>query len=65
MSATHPVAPAAVLATLADHLLVDGHDFVLDTKASRGSWLVDARDGTRYLDVFTFYASSPLGMNHP
>jgi L-lysine 6-transaminase len=63
--ATHPVAPSAVLTTLADHLLVDGHDFVLDTEASRGSWLVDARDGTRYLDVFTFYASSPLGMNHP
>jgi L-lysine 6-transaminase len=65
MPTTHPVPPAAVLATLADHLLVDGHDFVLDTSASRGSWLVDARDGTRYLDVFTFYASSPLGMNHP
>ncbi|MDQ3538946.1 MAG: L-lysine 6-transaminase [Actinomycetota bacterium] len=65
MPATHPVAPSAVLTTLADHLLVDGHDFVLDTEASRGSWLVDARDGTRYLDVFTFYASSPLGMNHP
>ncbi|CAN5454108.1 L-lysine 6-transaminase [soil metagenome] len=50
---------------LRDHLLVDGYPMVLDTAASQGSWLVDARDGTRYLDVFTFYASSPLGMNHP
>ncbi len=59
------IPPAAVLDTLRRHLLVDGHDFVLDTAASRGSWLRDARDGGRYLDMFTFYASSPLGMNHP
>ncbi len=59
------VAPAAVHDTLRRHLLVDGYDFVLDLVASRGSQLVDARDGSRYLDMFTFYASSPLGMNHP
>ncbi|MEX2253530.1 MAG: L-lysine 6-transaminase [Thermoleophilaceae bacterium] len=57
--------PQDVHETLRDHLLVDGYPMVLDTAASEGSWLVDARDGTRYLDVFTFYASSPLGMNHP
>jgi L-lysine 6-transaminase len=54
-----------VLGTLGRHLLVDGLDLVLDLEASQGSWLVDARDGTRYLDMFTFFASSPLGMNHP
>ncbi|CAN5161130.1 L-lysine 6-transaminase [soil metagenome] len=59
------IAPAAVHDTLRRHLLVDGFDLVLDTRASRGSWLVDARDGTGYLDLFTFFASSPLGMNHP
>ena len=59
------VTPAEVHDTLRAHVLVDGYDLVLDTAASRGSWLVDALDGTRYLDVFTFYASSPLGMNHP
>ncbi|MGZ6825733.1 MAG: L-lysine 6-transaminase, partial [Mycobacteriales bacterium] len=47
------------------HLLVDGFDLVLDLAASRGSTLVDARDGTPYLDLFTFFASSALGMNHP
>jgi L-lysine 6-transaminase len=57
--------PDEVHDSLREHLLVDGYPFVLDTAASSGSWLVDARDGTRYLDVFTFYASSPLGMNHP
>ena len=59
------VTPSEVLDTLRAHILVDGYPFVLDTRRSSGSWLVDAVDGTRYLDVFTFYASSPLGMNHP
>jgi L-lysine 6-transaminase len=30
-----------------------------------GSTLVDARDGDGYLDLFTFFASNALGMNHP
>jgi L-lysine 6-transaminase len=46
-------------------LLVDGFALVLDTAKSHGSWLVDARDGTEYLDMYTFFASSPLGMNPP
>lgn len=46
-------------------MLADGFDFVLDLDRSHGSWLVDARDGTEYLDMFTFFASSALGMNHP
>ncbi|MFC4945533.1 L-lysine 6-transaminase [Pseudonocardia sp. GCM10023141] len=59
------VAPGAVHDTLRRHMLVDGFDLVLDTEASRGSWIVDARDGTRHLDLFSFFASAPLGMNHP
>ena len=58
-------AAADVHARLARHLLVDGFDLVLDLERSHGSWLVDARDGTDYLDLFTFFASSALGMNHP
>lgn len=46
------------------HLLVDGYDLVLDLDRSAGCRLVDARDGTSYLDVFTFFASNALGMNH-
>jgi L-lysine 6-transaminase len=59
------VTPDRVHETLRRHLLVDGFDLVLDTHASRGSWLVDARDGARHLDLFSFFASAPLGMNHP
>jgi L-lysine 6-transaminase len=50
---------------LGEHLLVDGFSFVLDLARSQGSTLVDERDGTAYLDLFTFFASSALGMNHP
>lgn len=59
------VTPDRVHEMLRRHLLVDGFDLVLDTHASRGSWLVDARDGARHLDLFSFFASAPLGMNHP
>ena len=38
---------------------------MLDIERSSGSYLVDARTGERYLDMFTFFASSALGMNHP
>lgn len=59
------VSPDDVHATIGASMLADGMPFVLDTVASVGSTLVDARDGTRYLDLFTFFASSALGMNHP
>lgn len=54
-----------VLHRLGEHLLVDGYDLVLDLELSRGARLVDARDGEAYLDMFTFFASNALGMNHP
>ena len=50
---------------LARSILADGLDLVLDIDRSAGSYLVDARTGERYLDMFTFFASSALGMNHP
>lgn len=59
------VSPGNVRTVLARSILADGLDLVLDLERSAGSWLVDARDGTRYLDMFTFFASSALGMNHP
>ena len=60
-----PVTPATVHDVLRRSLLVDGFNMVLDLDASSGSRLVDARDGTAYLDLFTFFASNALGMNHP
>ncbi|MDN5748780.1 MAG: L-lysine 6-transaminase [Pseudonocardia sp.] len=57
--------PDRVHESLRRHLLVDGFDLVLDPRESVGSWVVDARDGTRYLDLFSFFASAPLGLHHP
>jgi L-lysine 6-transaminase len=59
------IGPADVREVLARSILADGLDFVLDIERSAGSVLVDARTGERYLDMFTFFASSALGMNHP
>ena len=59
------MAPADVHGVLGRSILTDGMDLVLDLQQSRGSYLVDARTGRRYLDMFTFFASSALGMNHP
>ncbi|BBX06469.1 L-lysine 6-transaminase [Mycolicibacterium aichiense] len=59
------VDPGNVRTVLARSILADGLDLVLDLDRSSGSWLVDARDGSEYLDMFTFFASSALGMNHP
>lgn len=46
-------------------MLVDGFDLVLDIKRSHGLMLVDEKNGDEYLDFFSFFASSPIGMNHP
>src|SRR5437763_13394858 len=59
------VPPAEVHERLAEHLLVDGYRLVLDEGRSHGSWLVDARDGREYLDLYTQFASAPLGANPP
>jgi L-lysine 6-transaminase len=59
------VTPDDVRSVLSRSILADGLDLVLDLDRSRGSYLVDARSGRAYLDMFTFFASSALGMNHP
>jgi L-lysine 6-transaminase len=57
--------PDEVHEVLASHLLTDPAALVADLVRSRGSRIVDARTGTAYLDLYTFFASSPLGFNHP
>ena len=58
------VQPDQVHAILKKHMLVDGFSIVLDLKKSHGSRIVDEITGDEYLDLFTFFASSALGMNH-
>lgn len=59
------IPPAEVHKTLSKYMLVDGFEIVLDLEKSSGNYLVDAVTGETYIDLFTFFASSPLGMNHP
>lgn len=59
------VPPESVHAVLREHLLVDGYPLVIDLENSHGSWLRDARTGSEYLDFYSFFASSPVGFNHP
>jgi L-lysine 6-transaminase len=62
---TAAIAPASVHETLARHMLADGYDMVLDLEKSQGRRLWDARSGRYLLDVFSFFATLPIGLNHP
>ena len=46
-------------------MLIDGFDFVFDLKKSHGLTIVDEKTGDEFLDFFSFFASSPIGINHP
>ncbi|MCH8328509.1 MAG: L-lysine 6-transaminase, partial [Candidatus Marinimicrobia bacterium] len=45
--------------------LADGYDVIIDLEKSHGSWIVDARDGREYFDLFSMFASMTVGYNHP
>jgi L-lysine 6-transaminase len=65
--ATHAPRIAASQAheVLGKHLLVDGYDLVLDLEKSQGRRLWDQRGGRWYLDLFSCFATLPVGLNHP
>ena len=46
-------------------MLADGYPIVVDLEKSHGSYIVDARSGDEYLDFFSYFATNPLGHNHP
>ncbi len=57
--------PTDVFPTLKKHILVDGFDMVVDLQKSKGSRIYDSLNDKWFLDFFTFFASSPIGINHP
>ncbi|HEX7069820.1 MAG TPA: L-lysine 6-transaminase [Rhodothermales bacterium] len=60
------IPPELVQPLLTRHMLTKSMmPMVLDMEKSRGCELFDQLTGKRFLDFFGFYASSPLGMNHP
>jgi L-lysine 6-transaminase len=50
---------------LRKHTIGDGLPIIVDPLRSLGSYVVDARTGTKYLDCMSMFASQPLGWNHP
>jgi len=64
-SSSVKVTPDKVHEVLAKHMLADGFDFLLDLEKSEGVYLYDSRAQRKLLDFFSFFATNPLGMNHP
>lgn len=54
-----------VLNVLSKYMLADGFEIILDLDKSNGCTIVDEVTGDEYHDFFTFFASSPIGLNHP
>jgi L-lysine 6-transaminase len=59
------IKPTDVHKTLGKYMLADGFDLVLDLKKSMGCRIYDSRTGKYFLDGFSFFATAPLGCNHP
>ena len=59
------VSPQEVIAELERHILVDGFKLIFDVEKSHGSCFVDAATGRELIDLYSFYASQPIGFNHP
>ncbi len=60
-----PINAKNVRPAIGQYMLADGMDQIIDLEKSHGSWLVDARDGKEYLDLFSMFASMSVGYNHP
>jgi L-lysine 6-transaminase len=65
VSTLTPISPADVHGILARYMLADGFDLVFDFEKSHGAWMHDSRTGRDILDFCTFFASNPIGYNHP
>lgn len=59
------IRPEEVQDVLKKYMLVDGFDMTLDLHESKDGYLYDSKGKRKLIDFFTFFASNPLGMNHP
>ena len=58
--------PQDVFPTLNEHMLVDGYSkIVVDLQKSEGNYIYDSLSGRKYLDMFSYFATAPIGHNHP
>ncbi|MEJ2151354.1 MAG: L-lysine 6-transaminase [Gemmatimonadota bacterium] len=54
-----------VFSILKSNILVDGFHFVIDLENSNGTTMVNAVTGEEYLDCYSYFATLPIGHNHP
>ena len=54
-----------VFPILKQNILVDGFHVVIDLEKSHGSTIVSALEGKEYLDCYGYFATLPVGHNHP
>lgn len=57
--------PSQVHQTIGQYMLPDADPIIIDLERSHGSYLVDALTGKEFLDFYTYFASIPVGHNHP
>ncbi len=56
---------SSALDRIAEHVLLDGFQIVIDLEKSKGSYLYDAAHDQRLIDLYGFFGSNPVGFNHP
>ena len=59
------VTPESTHGVLGQWILASGLPLVCDLNKSHASFLHDSKTGADFLDFFCFFASRPLGFNHP
>jgi len=59
------VSPDQVFDILRQNVLVDGFHLVLDLQKSHGAYMYGAVAKRDFLDCYTYFATLPLGHNHP
>jgi L-lysine 6-transaminase len=59
------ISPKNVLDALGRHMLVDGYHVVMDLDRSHGSFIYDSLHDVEVLDLFSHFATIPVGYNHP
>jgi L-lysine 6-transaminase len=57
--------PGEVHAVISKHMLRDGYDMVLDLEKSHGRRLYDSQHDRWFLDLFSSFATVPVGFHHP
>ena len=59
------IKPEQVMRVISSRMLADGMDMVLDLEKSKGMRLYDSSRDREILDFFGFFATNPVGVNHP